>query len=141
MKPIKTPSNYVPGLAVAFDSGEGQAKHVSSAHPLPVTMQPAAPPPPPIKGEASADMRAGPFVPAPGGPVMLTLSGQWTGEAVLLRSTDGGKTLVGLTAGGMPYGRYTTNVCEPVWEEARSGAQLYLQIRITSGTLSYEMGQ
>jgi hypothetical protein len=59
----------------------------------------------------------------------------------LQRSTDGGATRLGLTAMGSAYGEFTGNVCEPVWEESETAALLYLNITVTSGSVTYRMGQ
>ncbi|MES2491756.1 MAG: hypothetical protein V4579_00580 [Pseudomonadota bacterium] len=59
----------------------------------------------------------------------------------LLRSVDGGTTKLPVTAGGQPYASYTANVCEPVWEESEAAALLYLDFTLTSGSVSYRMGQ
>lgn len=59
----------------------------------------------------------------------------------MLRSTDGGTTKLPLTAMGSPYGTYTANLCEPVWEESDDAAVLYLDVTLASGSLTYRMGQ
>jgi hypothetical protein len=72
---------------------------------------------------------------------MLTLSGTWAGTVKLLRSVDGGTTRLPVTAAGQPYGTFTGNICEPVWEESEAAALLYLDVILSSGSLSYRMGQ
>jgi hypothetical protein len=73
--------------------------------------------------------------------VVLSLSGIWEGTVQLMRSTDLGVTLHPVTAGGLAWGRYTANACEPVLEEQEAGAQLYLDIALTSGAVSYRIAQ
>jgi hypothetical protein len=72
---------------------------------------------------------------------MLTLSGTWTGTVKLLRSVDGGTTRLPVTSAGLPYGAFTANACEPVWEESEAAALLYLDVTLASGTVTYRMGQ
>jgi hypothetical protein len=72
---------------------------------------------------------------------MLSLSGTWTGTVKITRSTDGGATRLPLTAMGDSYGSYSANICEPVWEEGESAAQLYLDVTMATGALTYRMGQ
>ncbi|MDT0575723.1 hypothetical protein RM533_05950 [Croceicoccus sp. F390] len=139
-KPILSPAGYTPEFAMAFANQSGSSQQVSSGAPLPVTFATPAGPPP-MSGKATLDKRAGPFLPRPGRAVMLVLSGTWQGTVRLLRSTDGGATTFGLTAAGLPYGEYSTNICEPVWEEAEEGAALYLDMKVTSGSISYRLGQ
>lgn len=141
-KPIKAPAGFTPEVAVTFADANGDSQQVSSSMPLPVTV--AATPvatPAPLTGTAATSSLVGPFSPALHGAVMLSLTGTWSGQARLLRSTDGGSTKLPLTALGQAYGLYTANVCEPVWEEGEAGATLWLDITLTSGALTYRMGQ
>ena len=138
--PLQPPARYVAPFAVSFANANGDSDVVSSFNPLPVSSTPSTPPTP-LAGTASASGIVGPFLAVLGRPVMLALSGTWAGQARLLRSTDGGTTKLPLTALGAAYGSYTANLCEPVWEEGEAGAQLYLDTTITSGSLSYRMGQ
>lgn len=73
--------------------------------------------------------------------MVLALSGTWTGTVAINRSTNGGTTKLPLTVGGAAWGQYTANVCEPVWEENETGAALYLDVALTSGTLTYRLAQ
>jgi len=138
--PLKTPAGYVPQMAISIANPSGDAELVSANNPMPIQEQPftAAPA---LAGTLSASAQAGPFAPRAGRAVMLTLSGTWTGTARLLRSVDGGATKLPLTALGKPYGSFTANICEPVWEESEAAAVLYLDVTMTSGTLNYRMGQ
>ena len=86
-------------------------------------------------------MLVGPIVPAALVPVFVTLSGEWTGTARLLRSVDGGLTKHPLTAGGAVWGAFSANACEPVWVESEDGAALYLELTPTSGTIAYRLAQ
>lgn len=72
---------------------------------------------------------------------MVQLGGSWTGLVQVTRSVDGGVTRNALTVSGQPWARFTGNVCEPVWEEAEDGAELYLDITVNSGTLTYRVSQ
>ncbi|MEO7384840.1 MAG: hypothetical protein ABIU18_07890, partial [Novosphingobium sp.] len=76
-----------------------------------------------------------------GRPVMLALSGTWTGQVRVVRSTDGGTTKLPLTALGATYGAYTANLCEPIWEEGEANVRLYLDVTVSAGALTYRMGQ
>ena len=138
--PLKTPAGYVPQMAMSFANAAGDADIVSTANPIPTQEQPfvasAA-----LADTLSASSLAGPFQPRAGRAVVLALSGTWTGSVKLLRSTDGGATRLPLTAMGQPYGSYTANLCEPVWEESEAAALLYLDVTLVSGTLTYRMGQ
>jgi len=138
--PLQQQARFVAPVAVSFANTAGDSDVVSQANPLPVyTATPASPAP--LAGTATANGVFGPFTPAMGRAVMLSLSGAWTGAVKLLRSADGGTTRLGLTALGQAYGSFTANVCEPVWEESEAGALLYLDATIASGSLTYRMGQ
>ena len=138
--PLKTPAGYVPQMAIAFANAAGDAEMVSAANPIPIQDQPFVAPAP-IAGTTSASSQQGPFQPRAGRAIVLSLSGTWAGTVRILRSTDGGTTRLPLTAVGLPYGVYTGNVCEPVWEESEAAALLYLDIVLSSGSVSYRMGQ
>jgi len=58
-----------------------------------------------------------------------------------MRSTDNGVTVVPVTLGGAPWAIYTTNCCEPVWDESEAAALLYLQITLSSGSVNYRLAQ
>lgn len=138
--PIEAPGGFAPVVALGHDDGAGILSLVSPVRPLPtVALAPAAPAA--LTGETAVAHIAGPFVPAPLAPVYLTLWGEWTGEARLLRSTDAGAELHPLTVGGAGWGRYSANACEPVWVESEAGAQLYLELAPQSGSISYRVSQ
>jgi len=138
--PLQPPARYVAPFAVSFANPQGDSDVVSATNPLPVSTAPAAAPTA-LSGSASATGQVGPFLPISGRPVMLALSGTWTGQVRILRSTNGGATKLPLTALGQAYGTYTANLCEPVWEEGEGGAQLWLDITLASGSVTYRMGQ
>lgn len=142
--PISYPGRFAPGFALAYADAAGAALQVSSTTPLPVAVisggstgsAPSA-----LSGSSAVAITAGPFAPLAGRPLVLALSGSWTGTAKLLRSTDGGITRLPLSLGGSPYATFATNICEPVWEENEAGATFYLQLAPTSGTILYRLAQ
>ncbi|MFM5908265.1 MAG: hypothetical protein ACKOPO_11895 [Novosphingobium sp.] len=138
--PLNTPARYIPPFSMAFATAPGETDVVSLANPLPVATAPSAPPTP-LSGTATSSAVFGPFIPVSGRPVMLSLAGTWTGTVKITRSTDGGATKLPLTAMGDIYGSYAANICEPVWEEGETAAQLYLDVTLASGSLNYRMGQ
>jgi hypothetical protein len=138
--PVRFPAGYASASAIAYTSDSGDVVLVGGNEPLPVVMQPAAVPAS-LAGTTGQAILAGPFAPAPGQPVILQLSGEWAGSVILQRSTDGGATRVPVTAGGLAWGVFTANACEPVWIEQEAAAELYLQIDVFQGTLSYRLSQ
>ena len=138
--PVRFPAGYASASAIAYTSDSGDVVLVGGNEPLPVIMQPAAVPAS-LAGTTSQSVLAGPFVPAAGQPVVLQLTGEWTGSVILQRSTDGGATRVPVTAGGLAWGVFTANACEPVWVEQEADAELYLQIDIAQGALAYRLSQ
>lgn len=141
--PITNPSGYVPARALAFADPDGSAVQVSLTSPLPVSLSGGAgiASPAPLAGALSASGSVGPFSPIAGKPVILALSGTWSGTVRLQRSTDGGATRLPVTAAGAAWAQFAANCCEPVWEEAEAGAQLYLAVTLNSGTLAYRVSQ
>lgn len=142
--PIQSPASFVPSQATAFADGDGNALVVSASNPLPVTLAAATgstTTASPLAGSANASGTFGPFQPAAGKPVVLALSGSWSGTVKVLRSTDGGATRLALTAAGSPWAQFTANCCEPVWEDTDTAARLYLDVTLASGTLAYRMAQ
>ena len=138
--PVQTPGGYAPGVALGLDDGTGHFVVVSDATPLPVA---PAPPtvPDPLEGLAFADVLVGPFEPTALAPVYCTLEGDWQGSVQLKRSVDGGATLSPLTLAGSPWAHFTGNINEPLWQESQAGATLWLDCRISSGSLSYRLSQ
>lgn len=139
--PIITPGNYAVPNAIGFsDDADGTLTLVAASRPLPVqTIKPTLPPP--LLGTTETTEMIGPFTPATGAPILLALSGTWQGSVNVMRSYDGGANKLGLTMGGTAWARFTSNVCETVWEEIEEGAQLYLSITLTSGSLTYRLAQ
>lgn len=149
-KPISMPAGFAPAFAIGFADPTGGLSIVNDGAPLPVCLADGGPlavhtvttaPPAALNGETGEAAMAGPFAPVPGRTVMLTLAGTWTGRVQLLRSIDGGQTRHPVTVGGMPWGEYTANACEPVWNEDETGATLWLAITPTSGNVSYRLAQ
>ena len=138
--PISPPASYVTPTAVGFADSAGDLAIVGEDLPLPVAVRRDAAPAP-LGGVTDQSIVAGPFVPLRDAPVHLQLGGEWTGQVTLQRSTDGGTTRSGVTAGGMAWATFSGNVNEPVWQECELGATLYLDIALTSGTLSYRLSQ
>ena len=137
---ISHPASFVTSTAVGFADREGNLSVVSSSAPMPVVQaRPSAPAP--MAGETRTSLLAGPFVPLPGAPIHLQLTGTWTGSVMVMRSIDNGSSRQPLTAGGRPWGQFSANVNEVVWEEGEAGATFYLDIKITSGSLNYRVSQ
>jgi hypothetical protein len=138
--PIQSPASYIPSRATAFADVDGTSLLVSASNPMPVSVGPAAAAPP-LAGSTATSGVFGPMLPGASRPVVLALSGTWSGTVTVKRSTDGGVTKLPLTVGGTSWGQFTANVCEPVWEENEAGAALYLDVALTSGTLTYRLAQ
>lgn len=137
--PIQSPAGYVPSRGVAFADVDSTALLVSAAVPLPVTTSPAAATA--LAGSTAVTAVLGPFQPAAGRAIMLSLSGTWAGTIKLIRSTDGGTTKLPLTINGTAWAQFTTNCCEAVWDESDAIARFYLDITLTSGTVAYRLAQ
>ena len=138
--PISYPGRYAPGVALNFADATGAARQVSDSSPLPVAPV-TGPSPVPLAGTAAAPVTVGPFVPIGGRPLILTLTGTWTGMVRLLRSADGGATRQPLSLAGVPWGQFTANVCEPVWEESEAAATFYLELSPASGGVTYRLAE
>lgn len=137
--PIQNPSGYAVTRAVAFADVDGSMLQVAAATPLPVTLGSVATSA--LTGTTAASTTAGPYLPALDRPIMLLLTGTWSGTVTVTRSVDGGTTRQPLTVNGAPWGQFTANCCEAVWDEAETGAQLYLDITLSSGSLTYRLAQ
>jgi hypothetical protein len=138
--PVKFPAGYASGAAIGYTAESGEIVLVGNAQPLPVSLGASAPPES-LSGATSGSTLVGPYKPVAGQPVVVQLSGEWNGTVALLRSVDGGATQVPVTMGGLEWGVFTANACEPVWSEYEDGAELYLEIGLTQGTLSYRVSQ
>lgn len=140
--PIQSPASFVPSRATAFSDVDGTALLVSQSNPLPVTMSAATgTAPSPLAGSTSASAILGPFAPITGRGIILVLSGTWVGTVKVTRSTDGGTTRLPLTAAGAAWAQFSANCCEAVWEESDAAARFYLDVALTSGTLTYRLAQ
>ena len=140
--PVKTPGGFAPAIAIGQSDDTGNLALIDANNPLPVRLSEGqGPAPDALVGSTSASGRAGPYLPRAGRAVYLQLSGQWAGEVRLVRSIDSGATVSALTVAGSPWAQFTGNVCEAVWEENEAGAELYLDIDLTSGTLDYRVSQ
>ena len=80
--PIINPGGYTPARALVYADTDGSAVQVSVAAPLPVTLGAAAAPTA-LAGSLSSSGTVGPFAPVAGKPVMLVLSGTWSGTRAL----------------------------------------------------------
>lgn len=138
--PVSAPAAYAPISAIGFADPDSTLSPVSADKPLPVSSV-TIPAPAALVGSTAASTLVGPFTPNSAKPVVLALSGTWSGTVKLLRSPDGGTTKLPLTAAGQAWGVFSANCCEPVWEETVSGAALYLDIVLGSGTVAYRVAQ
>jgi len=137
--PIQNPAGYAVTRAVAFADVDGSLVPVDASTPLPVTL--GRSPTTPLAGTAASTGVVGPYQPALGRPIMLVLTGTWTGPVKVMRSIDGGATRQPLTVAGNAWGQFSGNACEAVWDESESAARLYLDITLTSGSVTYRMAQ
>ncbi|WP_443478049.1 hypothetical protein ACLIMP_03865 [Novosphingobium aerophilum] len=148
--PIAVPAGYAPAFAIGFSDEAGAFATVRNTSPLPVSVAAgdpllvrnvAAAAANALSGSTSQSIVAGPFVPALSRPVVLALSGTWSGTVSLRRSTDAGATRNAVTVAGTPWATFSANACEQVWTEEENGAALYLDITLASGTLVYRLAQ
>lgn len=137
--PIAAPAGYAPSYAVGFADPARNLVLVSEDARLPIAA--AAPAPAALADQASASMRAGPYLAVPGRIVTVTLEGVFEGTVTLLRSTDGGATLSPLRVAGEPWAQFTRSGCEQAWLETEDGASFYLDIQLASGVVSYRVSQ
>ena len=138
---ISTPAGFAPAFAVGFAGPAGDLSQVSRSSPLPGGIAAPVSNAASVEGEAIASLLAGPFRPDGQAPVVVTLDGDWSGEARLQRSTDDGVTLHDLRVAGLDWGVFTANGSEQVWSESEAGATFWLDISIASGTCSYRVSQ
>lgn len=137
--PVAAPASYAPPSAVGFAEADNTLSLVSADRPLPVSTV-SVPAPADLAGTTVATGIVGPFTPNSNKPVVLALSGTWSGTIKVLRSTDGGATKLPITAAGFAWGVFSANCCEQVWQET-AGASLYLDITLGSGSLTYRVAQ
>lgn len=138
--PVSAPAGYAPVTAIGFVQPDSTLTQVTAASPLPVSVT-GAEPSAALTGSTPASVIAGPFAPVRDRPVVLALSGTWTGSVKVLRSTDNGATKLPLTVGGTPWATFSANCCEAVWEESANGVQLFLDVTLSAGTLTYRLEQ
>lgn len=138
--PVSAPAAYAPITAIGYAESDSSLSPVSADKPLPISAV-SVPAPAALAGSTATSAVVGPFTPNSAKPVVLALSGSWSGTVKLLRSTDGGTTKLPLTAAGLAWGVFSNNCCEPVWEESVAGAALYLDIVLGSGTVAYRVAQ
>ena len=138
---VEVPAGFVPQYAIAFGAVDGPAVAVHPDNPLPVRAIRQAATATALAGSMTASGIAGPFVPELDRPIWVSLSGGWTGTAELLRSVDGGATMLPLTIGGARWGRFTATANEAVADESEVGATYYLAVTLNTGTLGYRVAQ
>jgi hypothetical protein len=114
---ISIPAGFAPAYAMGFSDIGGQFALVSDTAPLPVAT--SAPAPSPLSGQSAASGIVGPFNPTAGRVIVVTLDGEWDGSVRLLRSTDGGLTMVPLRVGGEAWGEYTAPAANKPGARAR----------------------
>ena len=138
--PVATPANYATLSAIGYAEADSTLSTVSADKPLPVSTV-SMPAPAALSGTTTASGVVGPFTPNSDKSIVLALSGSWTGTVKVLRSTDGGAIKLPITAGGVAWGVFSANCCEAVWQETVVGAALYLDLALSSGSLTYRMAQ
>jgi hypothetical protein len=138
--PVRSPANFTPTVAISYSDGNGDSAPVRLDAPLPV-MAVSSTPAAALTGTSAVTAVVGPFVPVAARAIVLTLNGSWVGQVRVLRSTDSGITKLPLTAAGSGWAVFTANCCEAVWEESEAGVQLYLDIALTSGNVTYRLSQ
>ncbi len=94
-----------------------------------------------LSGTQSTSGTVGPFTPQINRPIWLTLSGSWSGNAQLLRSTDGGVTRLPLTVGGIAWGNFTANCNEPAANPSDAAETYYVQFALSAGAATYRLAQ
>lgn len=150
-RPIVYPSGYATAVAIGVKDPDGNMAIIDADNPLPVVFDASlagpgggGPPPTPspaLTGQATDGRIAGPFAAVPNLPIVVTLSGTWSGSVRVLRSIDGGATKVPLTVAGSEWALFTQNVCEQVWSETQADANFYLDIALQSGAVDYRLAQ
>ena len=138
--PIQAPGGFAPVVAFGIEDEDGNCSVVSGIRPLPTRLAPADVPAA-LVGTTSTSTLVGPFEPALNAAVYCTISGDFDGSVQVARSTDGGETLHPLTVAGSQWGAFFGPACEPVWQESEEGASLWLDCKISSGSLEYRVSQ
>jgi hypothetical protein len=139
---VEAPGGFVPQIALTFGARDGAAVAVDPGNPLPTRVLTGAAGSVPLLGTLAESGSAGPFVPELARAIVVTLSGEWSGVATLLRSSDGGATRRPLTfIDGSAKGVWNGNVNAAIGEESVAGASYYLQFVRTAGTLAFRVEQ
>ena len=138
---VEVPAGFVPQYAMAFGAVDGPAVAVQTDNPLPVRAVRRPAEAAALTGTMATSGVAGPFVPELDRPIWLSLSGDWQGRVDLLRSVDGGATMLPLTIAGERWGRYSANANEAVGDDSEAGAAYYLSVALHGGTLTYRVAQ
>jgi hypothetical protein len=138
---VMAPASFVPEHALAFADPAGNAVAVGADNPLPIRAAIRPSGIAPLSGSTASSGSFGPYAPALGRQMVVSLSGSWSGTVQLLRSIDGGATRLPLTAGGQSWATFTGNCNEPFGEEGEAGATYWLSVSLTSGTLTYRVAQ
>lgn len=141
LPPIAPPARFVPTHAVAFGQPGEAAIAVDHLNPLPTIVRRVAATATAMIGSVNVSTLVGPFFPELGRAIWVTLTGEWSGNAQVLRSTDGGATRQPLTIGGEPWAQFSANANEAIGEESDAAASYYLDIQLATGTLAYRVAQ
>lgn len=140
--PINTPANFVTTSAMVFADNGGNASVVSATNPMPIAgTNSLASSAAPLTGSQSQNGLVGPFAAQTGREIWLTLSGGWTGSVQVLRSTDQGATKLPLTVGGQAWATFYANCNEQIVTETCAGTLYYLNLALTSGSVTYRLAQ
>lgn len=139
--PISVPAGFAPAFALGYSDAQSNLTMVTASAPLPVSVGSGAPVPAPLTGQTATAALVGPFNAIADRPVVVALSGTWTGTVQVLRSTDGGVTKLPLRIGGSTWGTYRESGVEQAWIDKESGASFYLDIAPASGTVAYRVSQ
>lgn len=136
---VEAPGGFAPRQAVSFGAAGDAAIAVTRATPLPAETIVTASVCVPLAGTSSGAQTVGPFIPELGRPILIALSGSWSGSVQLLRSTDGGATRLPLAPGGIVMGTYTAAGVDAPWIETESGAAFYLSLPASG--IAYRVSQ
>lgn len=139
--PISVPAGFAPAFALGYSDAQSNLTMVTASAPLPVSVASGAPVPAALTGQTATATLVGPFNAIADRPVVVALSGTWTGTVQVLRSTDGGVTKLPLRIGGSTWGTYHESGVEQAWIDKESGASFYLDIAPASGTVAYRVSQ
>lgn len=138
--PVSVPAGFAPAFALGYSDDQSKLTMVTDAAPLPVSLNSVAAPAA-LSGQSASATVIGPFNAIAGRPIVVALSGSWTGTVRLLRSTDGGLTRLPLRIGGAEWGTYHELGVEQAWIDSETGASFYLDIAPASGTVVYRVSQ